>query len=189
MMGSSFLFHFSWPLFHLLCIPSWVWEQCEGRALPQLPYCLKEVHRQLHLIDSFIIALLMMTFPILSVQLFSPLWFQLLIIPHQSALIWWGSQRGYCFPHSHLLPSAVPRLADLTQAECRAANNIKGGGPQHFDTSAEGCDRGWYNHAWAWPPTYTQQTCVHTQPHTAYSLYFFWTCSSMQGSIFDHNYL
>lgn len=160
MMGSSFLFHISWSLFHLLCLPSWLWEQRKGRALPQLSYCLKEMHWQLYLIDSFIIALLMMTFPILSVQLFSPLWFQLLIIPHQSVLIWWGSQQGYCFPHSHLLPSAVPRPAGLTQAERRAANNIKGGGHRHFDTSAEGCDRGRYNHAWAWPPTYTQQTHI-----------------------------
>lgn len=91
---------------------------CEVRAVPQLSYCLQEMHWQLHLIDSFIIALLMMTFPILSVQLFSPLWFQLLIIPHQSALIWWGSQQSYCFPHSQLLLSALPQLGDragLTQ--------------------------------------------------------------------------
>lgn len=67
--------------------------------------------QQLHLIDSFIIALLMMTFPILSVQLFSSLWFQLLIILHHSALIWWGSQQSYCFPHSQLLLSALSQSA------------------------------------------------------------------------------
>ncbi len=90
----------------LACLPSGLWDQCENWALPS---CLEEVHWQLHLIDSFIIALLMITFPILSVQLFSSLWFQLLIIPHQSALIWWGSQQSYCFPHLQLLLSAPPQ--------------------------------------------------------------------------------
>lgn len=81
------------------------WEKC---AKARLSYCLVEVHWQLHLIDSFIIASLMMTFPILSVQLLPSLLFQLLIIPPRSALIWWGSQQSYCFPHSQLLLSTLP---------------------------------------------------------------------------------
>lgn len=174
MMSSPFLFLFSWPLSLLLCLPSWLWEQCEGRALPQLFYCLEEMHWQLHLIDSFIIALLMMTFPILSVQLFSSLWFQLLIIPHQSALIWWGSQQSYCFPHSQLLLSVLPQPACRSHStEGRAANNIKGGGDQHFDTSAEGCD---------WQRTiqprmglgtniYTPNTHTHSRTYCAFNIF------------------
>lgn len=117
------------------------------------PNCLQEMHWQLHLIDSFIIALLMMTFPILSVQLFSPLWFQLLIIPHQSALIWWGSKQSYCFPHSQLLLSALPQPGDregLTQLN--AEQRILSGEEESTNilTYQQGAvtDRGQYKPTW-----------------------------------------
>lgn len=89
------------------------------------------MQRQPHLIDSFIIALLMMTFPILSVQLFS---FPLISIADYSASVGSDLMRE---PAELLLPSfTVIALrsppASPAQAAHGAANNINRAGGQRF---------------------------------------------------------
>lgn len=184
MMGSSFLFHISWSLFHLLCFPSWLWEQRKGRALPQLSYCLKEVHWQLHLIDSFIIALLMMTFPILSVQLFPPppdfncwlfrisrLWFDEGANRVIASLI-----HTYCPPLSPGRPvwlrlSAEQQIISREEATDILTHQQKA--VTEDDTTTHGPG---HQH------THSKHTYSLTHIRTAHSLYFFWIHSKI-GSI------